>query len=132
MDDLVSRLRDLRCRLGGVQPANDYHDNLATTLVSYFEDGEGDVDDCGWTDKAVARMDEMLDAIHAHYAAPIREMADRIAALEAENARLRDALARCPPYRHAEGLEAFKDSVDAWWRLWARPALSSEKEADNA
>lgn len=55
----------------------------------------------------------------------MREAADEIDRLRADVAQLRDALSRCPPDRPQMTGDEFRDAVNTWWRLWARPALNA-------
>lgn len=72
-------LRELRETLPGVQAQTMQGDNLAILLASFFEPviEDDELDDSGtWKQGAIDAADQVLDAIHAHYA-------DRIEKLEA-------------------------------------------------
>jgi len=63
------------------------------------------------------------------------DAADEITRLRAENAALtrerdalRDALERCPPDRPQSSHAEFREAVNTWWKLWARPALKGATE----
>lgn len=97
-----SDLQKLRLSLGGVETPCMGGDNLAVCLASLFEPGieSDELDDSGtWKQGAIDAMDQVLDAVHAHYAARIAELEAalsaanaRAEAAEAEAARLREAL----------------------------------------
>ena len=53
--------------------------------------------------------------------------ADLHAAVVAERDVLREALEMCPPDRPQMPLADFREAVNAWWRLWARPALAKQE-----
>ena len=77
-------LEALQERLGGVEVPETMHgDNLAILLCSFFEDAEGEINDNGWTDAAIAGQDAVLTAIRAHYEPAFRT----ITALRAQLAK---------------------------------------------
>ncbi len=83
--DIVERLRRT---LGGVQADAFGGDNLAIFLASEFEPGveDDELDESEtWKQGAIVLTDQVLDAIHQHYAPEITR-------LRAENERLRAAL----------------------------------------
>jgi hypothetical protein len=89
-------------RLGGVETPMMEGDNLSVLLASYFEDPDDETDDeTGWGETALKGMEEVLEAIGAHF----KPLAARVIELEAENKRLRkeiqividDCEADCPP-----------------------------------
>jgi len=82
---------ELRASLGWVEIAGE-EDNLAIMLCTVFDDGGPEDSDTGWSEAAVAGYEKTRDAIHAHYASALAARDARIAALEAERERLREAL----------------------------------------
>jgi len=95
-------LDTLHERLGGITvPEHMHGDNLAILLCSFFEDGEGEENDNGWTDAAIAGQDAVLGAIRAHYDPTLR-------ALAAERDALRDRAERAEA-QLATAREGFKD-----------------------
>lgn len=94
-----SDLQKLRLSLGGVETPCMGGDNLAVCLASLFEPGieSDELDDSGtWKQGAIDAMDQVLDAVHAHYAARIAELE---AALSAANARAEAAERDSAKYR---------------------------------
>ncbi len=76
-DTLVGRLRE---RLGSIQTECMNGDNLAVTLCTSFENYEQETsDETGWTPDAEAGCTQVLDAIHAHYAAEIERLTRELA-----------------------------------------------------
>ena len=76
-------------RLGGVETPMMEGDNLSVLLASYFEDPDDETDDeTGWGETALKGMEEVLEAIRAHF----QPLAARVLELEAENKRLREGL----------------------------------------
>jgi hypothetical protein len=76
-------------RLGGVEAPMMEGDNLSVLLASYFEDPDDETDDeTGWGETALKGMEEVLEAIGAHF----KPLAARVLELEAENKRLREGL----------------------------------------
>ena len=124
--EAVERLHE---RLGGVTvPAQMHGDNLAILLCSVFEEEEGEVDESGWTEAAIVGQEAVLGAIRAHYDPTLRALAARLAAAEAEVARLRGGLehyaCRCESvYVDCDG----GDLPDCGWK--ARAALAQKGEA---
>ncbi|CDP50667.1 hypothetical protein [Devosia sp. DBB001] len=104
---------ELRQHIGGVSVDLFGGDNLAIFLVSEFEPRikNKTLDESGtWKQGAIDATNLVLDAIHAHYAPTIE-------ALEAENARLREALT---PF--AEASAGIDDSCHPDWEMWEHPA----------
>jgi len=72
--ELVERLR---ARLGGVSSPVMRGDNISIVIAGYFEPGieNDELDDSGtWKQGAIDAADEILDAIHAHYASAISRL----------------------------------------------------------
>jgi hypothetical protein len=87
---LAVDMRRLFERLGGVETPMMEGDNLSVLLASYFEDPDDETDDeTGWGETALKGMEEVLEAIGAHF----KPIAARVLELEAENKRLREGLA---------------------------------------
>ena len=64
-------------------------DNLAIVLCIAFDDGNRETEDeSGWSQAARDGYEEVITAIRDHY----RPLANRITALEAENARMREKI----------------------------------------
>lgn len=86
----------LRATLGGVGTDTAMQgDNLAILLASHFEPGIEDetLDDSGtWKQGAIDAADEILDAIHDHYANAIATLSRENAAKDAEIVGLREEL----------------------------------------
>jgi hypothetical protein len=95
----ISKSDKLRAALGGVSLSEMQGDNLAIALCTFFENPDQEEDEeTHWTPDAIKGCDRTLDAIHAHYAAYIAELenkveAENLARIQAENTRLRAALA---------------------------------------
>lgn len=64
----VKQVDELRRKLGSIETPMMRGDNLAVTLCSNFDNPDQDEDEHGWTPDAIKGCDEVLDAIHAHYA----------------------------------------------------------------
>ena len=87
---LAADTRRLFERLGGVETPMMEGDNLSVLLASHFEDPDDETDDeTGWGETALKGMEEVLEAIRAHF----KPLAARVLDLEAENKRLREAIA---------------------------------------
>lgn len=69
---LEEALERAKHKLGHVSVGCMNGDNLAVTLCTHFDDGEGDEDEHGWTGAATAGCDATLKAIHAMYADVLR------------------------------------------------------------
>lgn len=69
---LEEALERAKHKLGHVSVDCMNGDNLAVTLCTHFDDGEGDEDEHGWTEAATAGCDATLKAIHAMYADVLR------------------------------------------------------------
>lgn len=69
---LEEALERAKHKLGHVSADCMNGDNLAITLCTHFDDGEGDEDEHGWTEAASAGCDATLEAIHAMYADVLR------------------------------------------------------------
>lgn len=67
-------LQKLRDHLGGIECAVMNGDNLAVTLCTHFDDGEESEDETNWSPAAIAGCNQVLDLIHAFYAAEIAKI----------------------------------------------------------
>lgn len=82
---LAADTRRLFERLGGVETPMMEGDNLSVLLASHFENPDDETDDeTGWGETALKGMEEVLEAIRAHF----KPIAARVIELEAENKRL--------------------------------------------
>jgi hypothetical protein len=102
---LAADTRRLFERLGGVETPMMEGDNLSVLLASYFEDPDDETDDeTGWGETALKGMEEVLEAIRAHF----QPIAARVLELEAENKRLRAGLVHIdaldPEWQHIESV----------------------------
>jgi len=70
-DAIRKALDNAQSKLGHVSIDAMNGDNLAVTLCSHFDDGEGDEDENGWTPAASDGCDDTLKAIHAVYVAAL-------------------------------------------------------------
>lgn len=99
-----SDLQKLRLSLGGVETPCMGGDNLAVCLASLFEPGieSDELDDSGtWKQGAIDAMDQVLDAVHAHYAARIAELEAALSAATAERDAARHEKGETWAFYHA-------------------------------
>ncbi len=73
-EDLRAALERAQSKLGHVSVDAMNGDNLAVTLCTHFDDGEGDEDENGWTPAASDGCDSTLKAIHAVYVAGLAQV----------------------------------------------------------
>lgn len=85
-------------------------------------------------DPSLMSNEELLAALNSHddldaeIALRFHVIWSALDAALAREARLREALERCPPERPLDKHGDFANRVKTWWRLWARPALGGEGE----
>jgi hypothetical protein len=85
--DLTPEALDtLHRSLPGVSvPEHMHGDNLAILLCSFFDDAEGEGDENGWTDAAIAGQEAVLAAIRAHYDPTLRALRAQLTEADACN-----------------------------------------------
>jgi len=118
-DDLVKRLRDEALSLHG-SAWRDQSGGQETTMSAVLADQAADR-----IEALTAERDSLLSG-HRILNIDGARLQDRAEKAEADNARLREVLERCPPDRPQMTGEEFRAAVNAWWAIWARPALAAK------